>query len=238
MSLGTAIFLASLLISLVVLYTRTKDRWNWKKIFKTFSFILVGIPSLIGIIVWCANYYNDLPKVVNELQGIKLGYKKSDVVFKLGKHISRKKAVAELEERREVSEDIQSLKEEIDHLEEDIDHLTAFPGREAEKEHLHYQNLIITLQNDKVIEIRYLCKRCDEDSYALNRIKCGESSEDVLRRYGSNITQFNNKTDACVRIYQSKKYNFSYMLRRDEVIALIVGCVDFNQNENFAKEVK
>ncbi len=46
MSTGTGIFLSGLIIGLVMLYGQTKDRWNWKTIFKYLIFVLLGLVFL------------------------------------------------------------------------------------------------------------------------------------------------------------------------------------------------
>lgn len=47
MSTGLGIFLGSMFISIAILYSSTKDRWNWKKIVKWFSSLL--IITLLGV---------------------------------------------------------------------------------------------------------------------------------------------------------------------------------------------
>jgi hypothetical protein len=46
MSTGTGIFLSGLVIGLVMLYGQTKDRWNWKNIFKYLIFVILGLVFL------------------------------------------------------------------------------------------------------------------------------------------------------------------------------------------------
>lgn len=53
MNLGLAIFLSAIFLGCIWLYYITRDRWNWKKIFKWFSIIILtfGI-ILIGVIIY------------------------------------------------------------------------------------------------------------------------------------------------------------------------------------------
>lgn len=85
MTLGTGIFLSAILISGIILFISTKDRWRWKKI------MLWAICGPLAIAVLCSvlylghSHYSTRPKVQDSLWGIKLGTPRSDVVFLKGK---------------------------------------------------------------------------------------------------------------------------------------------------------
>ncbi len=53
MSIGTSIFLSVVLLSVVLLFITTKDRWNWKKIFLFFSSggIIARLLKYFGVLV-------------------------------------------------------------------------------------------------------------------------------------------------------------------------------------------
>jgi hypothetical protein len=81
MSLGTSIFLSSLVLAFVVLFIATKDRWSWKKI------ILWPLAGLILIAsgLWIyGTIEKRWPKVQTSFWDIPLGATESDVKFLKG----------------------------------------------------------------------------------------------------------------------------------------------------------
>ena len=56
MNLGLAIFLSSIFLGIIFLFHSTKDRWNWKKIAKLTSLILLTT-LVILISIWVYRFY-------------------------------------------------------------------------------------------------------------------------------------------------------------------------------------
>ena len=87
MSIGFGIFLGLFFCGLIYLYTQTKDRWNWAKGCKS-VFVVMGVLISLGLIfiggIYLYGYYQEIPKVITEFKGVKLGESLSDVTFKLG----------------------------------------------------------------------------------------------------------------------------------------------------------
>jgi hypothetical protein len=56
MTLGTGIFLASLVLGSILLFGLTKDRWNWAKILRRFAFGSLGLTAvgIVTILAWKA----------------------------------------------------------------------------------------------------------------------------------------------------------------------------------------
>lgn len=81
MTIGTSI----LLIAIIFLYLQTKDRWQWNKILKLSFLGITSISALTAIAILISNQYKEMPKIINEFQGIHLGSTKDDVMFLLGK---------------------------------------------------------------------------------------------------------------------------------------------------------
>jgi outer membrane protein assembly factor BamE (lipoprotein component of BamABCDE complex) len=80
MSLGTSIFLSSLVLAFVALFIATKDRWSWKKI------ILWPLAGLILIAsgLWAYSTIQGHPKVQTSFWDIPLGATEGDVRFLKG----------------------------------------------------------------------------------------------------------------------------------------------------------
>jgi hypothetical protein len=84
MSIGIGIFLSSLVIAALVLFLKTKDRWNWKRIILWSATVLVAISVVAGGLVYSYSIWEDRPQKQNEFWGINLGDTKQDVIFKKG----------------------------------------------------------------------------------------------------------------------------------------------------------
>ena len=185
MGVGTSIFLASFLISSVLLYAHTKERWKWGKIFKISSISFLSLIFLCGTLFYCITYYENLPKTITEFEGIKLGDRKKDVVFKLGN------------------------------------------PKEENKNTLEYNNIKVSLKDEKVNEIRLACY---QGYYkGLNGIYCGDQSEALERKYKSSINQLHSEKDALFRIFQAPKYNTVYFLYQNKVIAMAIRATPFDE---------
>ena len=85
MSLGTGVFLASLVLSATFLFYVTRDRWRWKRIA---LYAILGSMGLIGVTAagfWGYLRWQDRPYAVQELDGFRLGMTEDDVRFFKGK---------------------------------------------------------------------------------------------------------------------------------------------------------
>src|SRR5690348_5920371 len=84
---GLGLFLGLSFCGLIYLFVQTKDRWNWAQARKI---ILIGIGTLVLLAALSIagltsyEYYQHLPIVITEFQGLKLGDTLSDACFKLG----------------------------------------------------------------------------------------------------------------------------------------------------------
>lgn len=102
MSVGEGIFYGLVFLGIIYLYIQTKDRWNWRKI------VLWGIGSIIGVIVLiiCISLLEDSfkkisfnkfqsqskPQVISSMNGITLGEKLTDVIFRTGSTKDKRQA--------------------------------------------------------------------------------------------------------------------------------------------------
>lgn len=91
MELGTGIFLSSLVLAGVFLFSITKDRWNWKNITKFTAIFAMSSLAIVTLII----YLQDITKSQKisfttfkapvKFAGVSLNESKSDVLFRLGK---------------------------------------------------------------------------------------------------------------------------------------------------------
>jgi hypothetical protein len=91
MSVGEGIFYGLVFLGIIYLYIQTKDRWNWKKIvFRFFGGIIVLVLIAVSLDYIFDNFSrnsftdNQKPKIITGMNGIELGAKLSDVIFKTG----------------------------------------------------------------------------------------------------------------------------------------------------------
>ena len=91
MTLGTGLFLSSLVLALVILYAVTKDRWSWRRIFNRISFVVLGLIAL-GLGAWGVTYYLEQQPISisrqTEYAGIRLGMKQDEVRYIKGNPLS------------------------------------------------------------------------------------------------------------------------------------------------------
>ena len=84
MTLGTSIFLSTIVVSLVLLHGMTKERWNWKKII-TRTFLSLLSLAIIGALVaagmWGLKIYQKRAVAQTEYYDIKLSHTQSDIMF-------------------------------------------------------------------------------------------------------------------------------------------------------------
>src|SRR5262245_9223473 len=77
MSLGTAIFLSTVILSLVILYGLTRDRWRWGRILiGLIVTVLLVVAGMVGLFWY--QMQPDRPSKLTALWGIGLGEKESD----------------------------------------------------------------------------------------------------------------------------------------------------------------
>ncbi|MDQ0997016.1 hypothetical protein QFZ34_002198 [Phyllobacterium ifriqiyense] len=80
MSLGTGVFLSVLVVSLLVLFLQTKDRWSWRKI----ALRSFGLVILCGIGIWGYITYQSRPIIQTDYLNLSLGISKEEAIYRLG----------------------------------------------------------------------------------------------------------------------------------------------------------
>ncbi len=85
MTIGTAIFLSSLVISITLLFNFTKDRWNWRKILIRSLLYPIGLTALVAFVFYTEQWYSKKPVAYYSLAGINISDTRDDILFKKGK---------------------------------------------------------------------------------------------------------------------------------------------------------
>lgn len=84
MTIGVGIFLSAVLLSIVILFVATRDRWNWRRLAKW----VIGAPMLLIALLfaglWGYSKYEDIPRAQTEYWDIKLDATQADVKFLKG----------------------------------------------------------------------------------------------------------------------------------------------------------
>lgn len=84
MDIGTGIFLGLLTVAIVILYLKTRERWNWRQnATKLLVFIVSAGLSIYVVVEAKAAYANRVVRVT-EYMGVKIGESKPNIKFKLG----------------------------------------------------------------------------------------------------------------------------------------------------------
>ena len=84
MSVGTAIFLSSLVFATVILYGITKDRWGWRRMLKRTALAFAAIVALTGAMIGGLYFWNQFPIRLgpqNEYAGLRLGINPDEVMY-------------------------------------------------------------------------------------------------------------------------------------------------------------
>ncbi len=84
MTLGSGIFFSSLVLSLVILFSVTKDRWNWKKISKWAIVAPTIVFSVIFLSIYIYGRWEERLAPQSEFFGLQLRSSPADVKFAKG----------------------------------------------------------------------------------------------------------------------------------------------------------
>lgn len=84
MSVGLGILLSVLALVPLILFSITKDRWNWRRILFRGGSIFLALLMLFFGVLYALHWWGSRPKKETGLWGIELGENKIDVKFKKG----------------------------------------------------------------------------------------------------------------------------------------------------------
>lgn len=199
--MAIAIFSGIALFSIIFLYTKTADRWNWKKIWKVSGLSLVSI-ILIPLILWALvygyesfnRYLDEKPKKVTSMNGVTLGESLSDIKFKLD---------------IELSESFSKGWESLVYLSKDKRVLFQF----SEDKKLIRTGELCVYEQGRLIS-----------GPVLNGISCSSSGEDILSKYrvGEIKIKCGRDPKNTSRVYDAINYNIRYTLTGNQVESIAI----------------
>lgn len=192
------LFFGFLFIGTILLYTQTKDRWNWTRICKRTGLILlllISVPILLSAMVYIWESYEktqrNKPVVVNGMYGYTLGDKLADVKFK----------------------------QQITFLPDaDNGYATYFDS----------SNRVFLDFDKKTEKLLRLIATCETRTYGHDvpgtEVSCGSSGELVQERYGlKNVSIYCAREDTDYRgsrLYSVPKYQVSFILESNSVSSI------------------
>jgi hypothetical protein len=205
--MGLWIFASVALFSLVFLYTKTKDEWDWKKIINIswkIGLVIVLLPvvliSIFGGVDEVNKYLDNRPKVANSYGAVKLGDKYSDVNFnspltKVDKYSNKDISVYSYDKRAQV----------------------AFLN-----------------STKKLIEITQYCNVVGSgfvpDFLPINGIGCYSTAKDILDRYGKSKVRVLCEDEAKIkagngivintRVYDVPEFGVRHLLMSNQLLSI------------------
>jgi hypothetical protein len=171
--------------------------------------LVVGIVALIaGIagVYWSLDEWSRRAVEVKTLEGITLGDKIDDVLFRIGKFV-----------------DYHALANQYGGT------TITPPGSLSGASHGLYENFekrtAFRLKNGRVNTVFYFC-RSSNDYTKVNDQQCGSYGDDILKRFGPDIRilchKDNAKDEAHNRAYDTTKYGVRYLLRQNQVVGFTI----------------
>ncbi len=192
--------LALLFLGIVLLYRFTRDRWNWGRIVHRLSVgaLSLGIGSivLLGAVLVKTEWLDERPRIITDFQGVSLSDKLSDLFFK---HGDFKKVVPKEAVEKHYGKD----------------------RYENEK-----KRLTVTVKHGVVELIQYRCASDQMDYDEINGISCGDSGEDILKKFGKKARILCLKQQSeygkFVRVYDVVEYGTRYALVMNQVHSIAI----------------
>jgi hypothetical protein len=239
MTLGSGIFFGTIVLALVYLYVKSENKTRLRKgmRYTTIGFLVLLI-SLFGYAVsekfLKDSLFSGSESVTppNQLLGIQVGSKFTDVQFKHGKFFLEKDKEVCQHERYTQTNTANSKSSEPYKLSNNTKR--EYFSNNHERGHSRAQ---LCVKNDIVEQVIY---GCDPDSVSnlilgeqLHHIKCNDSSETILRHYKS-VKALCNKDNVAIRIYDVEDLRIRFILDTDKVIYLWASNGEFPVNTAFS----
>ena len=224
--MGIGIFLGLCFCGFIYLYTQTKDRWNWSKLRKILSYVVIT-PIVLGLVFWGGLFlyskYEERPKIITSYKGVKLGDSLNDVNFKLGK-FQKELSWGEFilkDIKKDTPEYLKRFKEYQDVIETEKNNDTTD----------YYKSPIgIRVKDNKIVSIWESCP--GDDFYSsVNGIRCNSSGDEILQKFPDDVRILcQSDIDSKIvmvdgyqyRVYDTIKYGVRYKLKQNKVTELMI----------------
>ena len=164
-------------------------------------------------------YYQRLPKVLTEFEGLKLGDTLSDACFKLGPPIPQTNSPTEDPKRCSPN------------------------SKEMETRMFKNAAVYASFKNDRIISIYYACNQSDKDFTSLNGINCGDKGEDIVDKFEENLKVFCHVISKekgpwtayqeMSRLYDIAKYGTRFYLSTNTIHGLEISSPHSNISEDY-----
>ena len=229
--MGIGIFLGLCFCGVIYLYTQTKDRWNWSKLGKILSYVVIT-PIVLGLVFWGGLFlypkYEERPKIITSYKGVKLGDSLNDVNFKLGK-FQKIDSLGEFlfSELKGIKKDTPEYLKRFKSYQEVLETEKKFNKGTVD----YYKSPIgIRVKDNKIVSIWESCP--DDDFYSsVNGIRCNSSGDEILQKFPDDVRILcQSDIDSTVvsfdgyqyRVYDTIKYGVRYKLKQNKVTKLMI----------------
>lgn len=171
-----------------------------KKLVKWLSaalIVLIVLASLIGLGTYAFYEIKDRPKIETELKGVSIGERFGDVMFK--------------NDGYEIEVPVKNLN-------------GTFPDTAEVSYRNKNSRLFVTFKNDVVESVSFDCSQEYEYS-AISKISCGDSSEEINKRFGKNIRilcRMDKDIRNQYRAYDAVEYGIRYRLYLNKVVGFMI----------------
>jgi hypothetical protein len=194
MDIALAIVVSVALLSVVLLFVATKDRWNWKRI----TAIVIGAPAVVALLATCGvvayDRYQNLPRAQLSFEEVPLLASRADVRFLKG----------------EPNADMSGVEEWVWALPVQRGMLNQGPVRKA--------SLSVTFWKDSVGRVAFIADTGRTESPWLLGFHLGSSYEDVFEKLGQPSFVSTSK-DGLLRILTFATFNVFFAFERGRVTA-------------------
>jgi hypothetical protein len=231
MDIGTGIFLSSLVLASLALFAFTKDRWPWRRIFLWPLLIVLGLSILGFSVYYIFRAYESRPKPVTEFKGFKLGEKFSDAVFRHG--LPKRSETLKVEDLAKYIVDNAHRKGTPDFEKASTDYkkakdAEALANAKGVDGTYYFNDISVSIKNDQVEDIAYLCTPDSTDLTSVNGVACGHEGDEIIKRFDKEIQIlcWRDGLEADIRLkrmYKAPKFGMLFVLNKNKVIGMMVG---------------
>ena len=224
MTLGMGIFLSTLMLSAVIIYALTINRWDWRKIIFR-GFISVGVAVILSAIAVAVFILKDrfLPLAIQkEYAGVQLGMTMDEVKYAIGYPDAVLEPNVETEGEMKGWQKIIATKDLKDKKVDDYNDWTF------DRSFGHIQTTFDKKEKRLIAAECYSQNRLG-DCPALYGIKDGDTEQSVFQRFG---TPDNSKIDGVARMIYYERIGVFFYLAKKQVYLLGINDTHFKYSSS------